>query len=122
MATKNLLVFPTDFSERSLSALPWVRKMAESLQADTHCIYVVEEPQIYGTLDMGPVAIPSVQELVASAESRLDSFIKTNLKAFGSAPKASGGQAPAARKHDGGCPPPRELSGAVDPDGLICVD
>ena len=89
MAAKSLLVFPTDFSERSLSALPWVRKMAEALQADTHCIYVVEEPQIYGTLDMGPVAIPSVTELVSSAESRLDAFIKTNLKAFGSPPKAS---------------------------------
>ena len=89
MAAQSLLVFPTDFSERSLSALPWVRKMAESLQADTHCIYVVEEPQIYGTLDMGPVAIPSVTELVASAESRLDAFIKTNLKAFGGPPKAS---------------------------------
>ena len=63
--------------------------MAESMQADTHCIYVVEEPQIYGTLDMGPVAIPSVTELVSSAESRLDAFIKTNLKAFGSPPKAS---------------------------------
>ncbi len=89
MATKSLLVFPTDFSDRSLSALPWVRKMAEAMQADTHCIYVVEEPQIYGTLDMGPVAIPSVTELVASAENRLDAFIKTNLKAFGSPPKAS---------------------------------
>ena len=89
MAAKSLLIFPTDFSERSLTALPWVRKMAEAMQADVRCIYVVEEPQIYSTLDMGPIAIPSVTELVRNAETRIDAFIKANLKAFGSAPKAS---------------------------------
>jgi len=89
MAAKNVLVVPTDFSERSLTALPWVRKMAETMQADIRCIYVVEEPQIYSTLDMGPVAVPSVTELVKSAEVHLDSFIKANIKAFGSPPKAA---------------------------------
>jgi len=89
MAAKSLLIFPTDFSERSLTALPWVRKMADAMQADVRCIYVVEEPQIYSTLDMGPIAIPSVTELVRNAETRIDAFIKANLKAFGSAPKAS---------------------------------
>ena len=89
MAAKSLLIFPTDFSERSLTALPWVRRMAEAMQADVRCIYVVEEPQIYSTLDMGPIAIPSVTELVRNAETRIDAFIKANLKAFGSAPKAS---------------------------------
>jgi len=89
MAAKSLLIFPTDFSERSLTALPWVRKMADAMQADVRCIYVVEEPQIYSTLDMGPIAIPSVTELTRNAETRIDAFIKSNLKAFGSAPKAS---------------------------------
>lgn len=89
MTAKSLLIFPTDFSERSLSALPWVRKMAEAMQADVRCIYVVEEPQIYSTLDMGPIAIPSVTELVRNAETRIDAFIKENIKAFGSPPKAS---------------------------------
>ena len=89
MAAKSLLIFPTDFSERSLSALPWVRKMAEAMQADVRCIYVVEEPQIYSTLDMGPIAIPSVTELTRNAETRIDAFIKDNIKAFGSPPKAS---------------------------------
>lgn len=89
MAAKSPLIFPTDFSEQSLKALPWVKKMAETLQADTRCIYVVEEPHIYTTLDMGPVAVPSVAELVRTAETQLESFIKANLKAFGSAPKAA---------------------------------
>ena len=89
MAARNILVVPTDFSSRSLTALPWVRKVAEMMQADVRCIYVVEEPQIYSTLDMGPIAVPSVTELVKSAEEHLDSFIKSNLGAFGSPPKAA---------------------------------
>ena len=89
MAAKNLLIFPTDFSDRSLTALPWVRKMTESLQADVRCVYVVEEPQIYSTLDMGPIAIPAVTELTRNAETRLAAFINDNLNAFGSTPKGS---------------------------------
>ncbi len=88
MDTKSLVIFPTDFSERSLTALHWVRRMADAMQADVTCLYVVEEPHLYSTLDVGPVAIPSLTELVRSAENRLDSYIKSNLKSFGRAPKA----------------------------------
>ncbi|MEZ5566475.1 MAG: universal stress protein [Gammaproteobacteria bacterium] len=88
MAAGNLVVFPTDFSQQSLAALPWVQRMAQVLEADTRCVYVVEEPQIYSSLDMGPIAIPSTNELVRVAETRLDNFIKTNLQAFGKRPKA----------------------------------
>lgn len=74
MANKNVIVFPTDFSELSTAALPWARRMADQLQADIHVIYVVEEPHIYATLDMGPVPIPSVDELTRSAEKRMTAF------------------------------------------------
>jgi nucleotide-binding universal stress UspA family protein len=80
MPTKNVIVFPTDFSELSASALPWVRRMAEQLDADVHCIYVVEEPHIYATLDMGPIPIPSVDELSQGAEKRLANFASSKLK------------------------------------------
>jgi nucleotide-binding universal stress UspA family protein len=83
MAAKNVIVFPTDFSERSLAAMPWARRMADQMQADIHCIYVVEEPHIYATLDMGPVPIPSVDELTRSAEKRMASFVSAHLKALG---------------------------------------
>lgn len=89
MPVGNPVVYPTDFSEHSLAALPWVRRMASNLGADISCIYVVEEPQIYASLDMGPIAVPSARELVRTAEIRLDGFIKKNLQAFGSAPRAS---------------------------------
>lgn len=83
MAGKNAIVFPTDFSELSTAALPWARRMADQLQADIHVIYVVEEPHIYATLDMGPVPIPSVDELTRSAEKRMANFASTHLKGIG---------------------------------------
>ena len=85
MANKNVIVFPTDFSELSTAALPWARRMAEQMQADIHVVYVVEEPHIYATLDMGPVPIPSVDELTRSAEKRMSAFSDAYLKALGNA-------------------------------------
>ncbi len=83
MAAKNVIIFPTDFSEVSLGALPWARRMADQLQADIHAVYVVEEPHIYATLDMGPVPIPSVEELTRSAEKRMSNFVAAHLQALG---------------------------------------
>lgn len=83
MAGKNVIVFPTDFSPRSKSAISWVQQMAEQLKAEVHCIYVVEEPQIYATLDMGPVPIPSIEELTNSARARLDVYVRDSISALG---------------------------------------
>jgi universal stress protein A len=83
MAGKNIIVFPTDFSPRSKSAVSWVQQMAEQLKAEVHCVYVVEEPQIYATLDMGPVPIPSIEELTNSARTRLDAYLRDNISALG---------------------------------------
>ncbi len=73
------IIFPTDFSDISIAALPWVLDMANTLDASIHCLYVVEEPQIYSTLDMGAVAIPTTGELVESAESRIQAFMTKHL-------------------------------------------
>lgn len=80
MASQNMIVVPTDFSQLSVAALPWAQRLAAQLQAEIHCIYVVEEPHIYATLDMGPVPIPSVEELTRSAEKRMENFTATHLK------------------------------------------
>jgi nucleotide-binding universal stress UspA family protein len=74
------IVFPTDFSELSLKALPIARRMAAVMDAELHCVYAVEEPHIYATLDMGPVAIPTAEELASSAEARLNNFVAEHLK------------------------------------------
>jgi universal stress protein A len=73
------IVFPTDFSDISIGALSWALDMADTLDASIHCLYVVEEPQIYSTLDMGAVAIPTAGELVESAESRIQAFTTKHL-------------------------------------------
>jgi nucleotide-binding universal stress UspA family protein len=86
MATDAVIVFPTDFSGSSLAALPWAKRMAAWLNARIDCVYVVEEPQVYATLDMGPVPIPSTDELVASARSRLADFVASNLAGQSPAP------------------------------------
>jgi nucleotide-binding universal stress UspA family protein len=83
MADRNVILVPTDFSELSQAALPWARRMAEQMQADIHCIYIVEEPHIYATLDMGPVPIPSAEELTRSAEKRMANFAAGQLKGAG---------------------------------------
>jgi len=77
------IVFPTDFSEASAEALGWVQALAHDMHASVHCVYVVEEPQIYGTLDMGPVTTPSVQELTDYAGERLSAFIGEHLSGLG---------------------------------------
>jgi nucleotide-binding universal stress UspA family protein len=86
MATQAVIVFPTDFSGSSLAALPWAKRMAASLGARIDCIYVVEEPQVYATLDMGPVPIPSTDDLVASARARLADFVAKHFAGQAPAP------------------------------------
>lgn len=75
-----VIVFPTDFSDVSLSALPWAIKLANTAKASIHCVYVVEEPQVYTTLDMGAVALPTTEELVESAEKRMRAFASEHLR------------------------------------------
>ena len=75
----NTIVFPTDFSDVSLAALPWAMDMAEQKNASIVCLYVVEEPHIYSSLDMGAVAVPTTGELVESAKIRLDSFVQEHM-------------------------------------------
>lgn len=70
----NTVLFPTDFSDLSVAALPLAIDLAEKYEAKLHCLYVVEEPQIYSSLEMGSVAIPTSGELMQSAESRMQKF------------------------------------------------
>ncbi|UCG73391.1 MAG: universal stress protein [Chromatiales bacterium] len=76
----NVIVFPTDFSALSLKALSIAQRMASVMDAELHCVYAVEEPHIYATLDMGPVAIPTAEELASSAENRLQNFISEHVQ------------------------------------------
>ena len=79
MAGNAVIVFPTDFSDSSLQALSLARRMAAVLDAELHCVYTVEEPHIYATLDMGPVPVPTADELASTASTRLNNFVAEKL-------------------------------------------
>jgi nucleotide-binding universal stress UspA family protein len=86
MTTSNAIILPVDFSTPSLRALPWARRISSTLDATIHCIYIVEEPQVYSMLDMPvPVQIPTTQEIAEIAAERLSGFAAEQLQGLGSA-------------------------------------
>ena len=88
MPTKTTIILPTDFSDLSLAALPWAKRMAAMRNAELHCIYTVEEPHIYGSLgmDMATVPMPTAQELADSAQIQLDVLVNEHLQGRDPAP------------------------------------
>ena len=88
VSSNKTIILPIDFSTPSLAALPWARRISESLDATIHCIYVVEEHQVYSMLDMPvPVQIPTTQEIAEIASERLAKFADERLKGLDSAPQ-----------------------------------
>jgi nucleotide-binding universal stress UspA family protein len=79
MADRDVIVLPTDFSAVSLAAVKWGHRMSSVLNADLHAVFVLEEPHIYGTLEMGPLPVPTSEELKGSAETRLAKFVDKHL-------------------------------------------
>jgi universal stress protein A len=76
MANQKSIIVPIDFSELSEAALPWARRMAAVLDAEIRCVFVVEHPHFYGSLDMTtPIAIPTAEEIAESVKGQLSSFV-----------------------------------------------
>jgi len=80
MASQAVL-FTTDFSDLSLAALDWARKMAEHFDAVLHCLFVVDEPTNYwvGVGSVGPLG-PTSDELLGKAKMKMDAFAGDNLE------------------------------------------
>ena len=80
MSDGNAIVLPIDFSELSMAAVPWAKRMAAVTNGAVHCVYTVEPPQVYSALDMAPaVPLPTTDELTASAKQQLDAFANEQL-------------------------------------------
>lgn len=81
MSEFRTIVYPTDFSELSLHALSYALYLARLSGANFHCIHVVDDSyQYWMTVDAGAIPVgPSLEELLASAEKHLDSFIAENV-------------------------------------------
>ncbi|MBS93300.1 MAG: hypothetical protein CL799_02470 [Chromatiales bacterium] len=75
------MICSTDFSDFSLGSFPWAKRLAAILDAELHIIYVVEEPVVYGSLNMTAPPLPTVAELKEAASNHLDSFMSENFGA-----------------------------------------
>ena len=70
------ILYPTDFSEHSLCALPYAEMLVNRFQAELHCLYVVDEAYQYW-LGAGEAAVPAVmplEEIRATAEESMQEF------------------------------------------------
>lgn len=80
MASKAQVVFPTDFSETSVAALPWAKKMTEQFDAKLHCVTVVEPPVVYTAMEV-PLDMPTLEEVAAHAGGQLEEFAREHFGA-----------------------------------------
>jgi nucleotide-binding universal stress UspA family protein len=77
------ILYPTDFSEYSLAALPYAVSIAKQNDAELYCLHVVDMPQEeYLTSEyMVPLNVPHVPEdkVLRTARARMERFVTENL-------------------------------------------
>jgi nucleotide-binding universal stress UspA family protein len=77
------ILYPTDFSEYSLSALPYAVSIAGQNNAELYCLHIVDMPQEeYLTREyMVPLNVPHVPEdkVLRTARARMERFVAENL-------------------------------------------
>lgn len=81
MSKLSKVVVPTDFSDASVVALDWVRKLCGSQQTEVHCINAVHQPMIYMPMMSGAAtaAIPAADQLQKLSQQSLDAFISQHM-------------------------------------------
>ena len=79
----NRILYPTDFSEYSLAALPYAIGLAQQNNAKLFCLHVVELAHEEYLLNeyMVPLSTPHVPEykVLKAARARLERFVTENL-------------------------------------------
>jgi len=83
MLNLNKILYPTDFSEYSLAALPYTVGLVQQNHAALHCMHVVDVPneQHLTSEYMVPLQVPHVpkDKLLRTARVRLNKFITESL-------------------------------------------
>jgi nucleotide-binding universal stress UspA family protein len=79
MPARPVIVFPTDFSDLSVGAVPWLERLQRDLDADIHCVHVVQQPAPYTMLELGTVPLPTQAQLVDGAAQALQGFVARRL-------------------------------------------
>jgi nucleotide-binding universal stress UspA family protein len=84
MATISKILFPADFSDRSLAALPLAMDLAHRYGAELHCLHVVDTESEFFV--EGGYIVPLMMEypldhgkLKEAAESHLDQFVARHM-------------------------------------------
>ncbi len=75
------VLYPTDFSDFSISALPWAIDLSERFGAQFYCLHVVDEAFQYWAPsgeNVLPAAIP-YEELLESGRAQMRKFLEQNL-------------------------------------------
>ena len=73
------VLFPTDFSEMSLSALPYAVSLAEKYQTQLHVLHVVEPTDMLSVPPEGMAPQWRDDDLMASADKQMDQFRQKHL-------------------------------------------
>jgi nucleotide-binding universal stress UspA family protein len=79
------ILYPTDFSEFSLAALPYALELARRFEARLHCVHVVDESYQYW-LGAGENVIPTIvptEDILQTAQEQMDLFIEKHFKDIG---------------------------------------
>ncbi len=83
------ILYPTDFSELSLHALPMVRTLADAFESEVLCLHVVDEG--YQTwAPIGPESVPitvPIDELSKIATEQMTAFAREHLTGFKKQPE-----------------------------------
>jgi universal stress protein A len=79
------IVLPTDFSDESLAALDWVKKLSEHGNAEVHCVHVVQQPMMYMPVMAGTAmgSMPTVTELERISNESMATFVEMHLDKLG---------------------------------------
>jgi len=76
------ILYPTDFSELSLTALKYAKAFARQFNAEFHCLHVVDESHLYyGAFgpDGGVPIGPDPGEMFESASREMTAFVDQHL-------------------------------------------
>ena len=76
------VLFSTDFSDHSLSALPYALEMCRSFGAQLHCLHVVDEgyQQLLGSGDFMGSGVVLMDDLWEPSLKRLEKFVSEKIR------------------------------------------
>ena len=81
MITISRILYPTDFSDLSVRALEYAQWLALRLEAELHCLHVVDDSyQYWIATDVSAMPVgPPIEEVLQESSHRLEQFLSDHL-------------------------------------------